>query len=253
MKSKAIITWILALLLLTGNSILGQQPDAKDIVKKATDKLNGESSKGKMSMKIIRPSWTREIEMKVWSLGTEYYMIYITAPAREEGQVFLKRDQDMWNYMPNINRMIKIPPSMMMQSWMGSDFTNNDLVKVSSMVEDYTHKITGQDTIEGFECWIIEFTPKPNAAVVWGKIEMWISKVELYELKALYYDESGKLVNKEFMSDVEQMGDRKLPSHMEMIPVDKEGHKTVMDFVDMEFNVDIGEDFFSIQNMKRVR
>ncbi len=253
MKSRALSTIFLALLLGSTFSAMAQEPNAKEIVQKATDKLNGESSKGKMKMQIIRPSWTREIEMKVWSKGTEYYMIYITAPAREEGQVFLKRDEDMWNYMPNINRMIKIPPSMMMQSWMGSDFTNNDLVKVSSMVEDYEHKITGEEKIEGFKCWIIEFIPKPQAAVVWGKIEMWISKEEMYELKALYYDEAGKLVNKEFMRDVKQMGDRKLPSHMEMIPVDKEGQKTVMDFIDMEFNVEINEDFFSIQNMKRVR
>ncbi|MDZ7744056.1 MAG: outer membrane lipoprotein-sorting protein [Bacteroidota bacterium] len=253
MKTKLITTLMLAMLTGAGHILLAQQHDAREIVRKATDKLNGESSKGIMKMQIIRPTWTREIEMKVWSLGTDYYMIYITAPAREEGQVFLKRSEDMWNYMPNINRMIKIPPSMMMQSWMGSDFTNNDLVKVSSMVDDYTHMIIGEDTLQGYDCRIIEFTPKPNAAVVWGKIEMWISKDELYELKALYYNEDGELVNKELMSEVEQMGDRKLPSHMEMIPVDKKGQKTVMDFIEMEFNVDISEDFFSIQNMKRVR
>ncbi len=163
--------------------------------------------------------------MKNWSIGTDYYMIYITAPAREKGQVFLKRGMDMWNYMPNINRTIKIPPSMMMQSWMGSDFTNDDLVKVSSMVNDYKHTIIGNDSIEGYDCYKIEFIPHENAAVVWGKIVMWIAKDELYELKALYYDEDGKLINKELMSDIKQMGDRKLPSHMEMIPVDKEGQK----------------------------
>ncbi len=230
-----------------------QKTTAKEVVQKATDKLNGKSSRGTMKMKIIRPTWKREISMKVWSLGTDYYIIYITAPAREEGQVFLKRNEDMWNYMPNIDRMIKIPPSMMMQSWMGSDFTNNDLVKVSSMVDDYTHEIIGNDTIEGYECWKIRFNPKPDAAVVWGKIILWISKEEYYELKALYYDEDGKLINKEFMSDIKQMGDRKLPSHMEMIPVDKEGQKTVLDFIDMEYNVKLKPSFFSIRNMKRVR
>lgn len=204
-------------------------------------------------MQIVRPTWTREISMKIWSLGTDYYIIYITAPAREKGQVFLKRHEDMWNYLPNIDRMIKIPPSMMMQSWMGSDFTNNDLVKVSSMVDDYTHKLIGNDTIEGFDCYKIQFNPKPDAAVVWGKIILWISKEEYYELKALYYDEDGKLINKEFMSDIKQMGDRKLPSHMEMVPVDKEGQKTVLDFIDMEYNIGLNADFFSIQNMKRVR
>lgn len=234
-------------------AVAQQNMTAKEIVQTATDKLNGESSRGKMKMEIVRPDWTREISMKVWSLGTDYYMIYITAPAREEGQVFLKREDNMWNYMPNIDRMIKLPPSMMMQSWMGSDFTNNDLVKVSSMVEDYEHEITGAEEIEGYACWKIRFTPKPDAAVVWGRIDMWIAKEEFYELKAFYYDENMELVNKEFMTEIKQMGDRKLPSHMEMIPVDKEGHKTVMDFIGMEFNVDLNPEFFSIRNMKRVR
>lgn len=253
MRIKAIFTLSLFIMIGMGFITHAQEPTAKEIVQTATDKLNGKSSKGEMKMTIIRPEWSREISMKVWSLGTEYYMIYITAPARERGQVFLKRHEDMWNYMPNIDRMIKIPPSMMMQSWMGSDFTNNDLVKVSSMVEDYNHSIIGQDSLLEYDCWIIQFDPKPNAAVVWGKIEMWISKEEYYELKAKYYDEDGELVNKETMSDIEQMGDRRLPSHMEMVPVDEEGHKTVMDFIDMKFNVDLQPEFFSIQNMKRVR
>jgi len=227
--------------------------NATDIVTQATEKLNGKTSRGTMKMTIVRPDWTREIEMKSWSVGTEYYMICITAPAREKGQVFLKRQQDMWNYMPDINRTIKIPPSMMMQSWMGSDFTNDDLVKVSSMVRDYTHKITGEETINGYDCWIIDFIPHEDAAVVWGKITMWISKEEFYELKALYYDEDNELVTGEFMTDIKQMGDRKLPGHLEMIPAGKPGQKTVIDMVDVEFNVEIPEDFFSIQNMKKVR
>lgn len=226
---------------------------AKEIIQKATEKQNGKSSKGVMKMTIVRPDWSREITMKAWSIGTEYYMIYILAPAREKGQVFLKREQDMWNYMPSINRMIKIPPSMMMQSWMGSDFTNDDLVKVSSLVKDYDHSIIGNDTIEGFPCYKIQFDPHPDAPVVWGKIIMWVAEEDLYELKALYYDEDGNQMSKELMSDIKQMGDRKLPSHMEMIPVNKEGEKTVLDMINMEFNIEISEDFFSIQNMKKVR
>jgi outer membrane lipoprotein-sorting protein len=238
----------------SGTSILkAQDLTAKEIVQKATDKLNGKSSQGIMKMDIVRPSWTRSISMKVWSLGSDYYMIYITAPAREEGQVFLKRNQDMWNYLPGINRMMKIPPSMMMQSWMGSDFTNNDLVKVSSMVDDYKHTILGSDTIEGMACYKINFDPLPEAAVVWGKVILWVSKDDFYELKAEYYDENFELINKEFMTEIKQMGDRKLPSHMEMIPVKKKGDKTIMEFIDMKFNVDLTPDFFSIQNMKRVR
>ena len=112
--------------------------DIKAIIKEADEKFRGTSSTGEYTMIIERPSWSREVSMKMWSLGNEFSLIYISAPAKEKGQVFLKRHNEMWNWVPSIERMIKIPPSMMMQSWMGSDFTNDDLVRESSLVKDYT-------------------------------------------------------------------------------------------------------------------
>jgi outer membrane lipoprotein-sorting protein len=186
-------------------------------------------------------------------LGTEYSLIYITAPAKEKGQVFLKRNSEMWNWVPSIDRMIKIPPSMMMQSWMGSDFSNDDLVKESSLVKDYEHKLLGKEQLEGYECYKIELIPHEDAAVVWGKIIMWISSKDLLWLKAEYNDEDEELVNTEILSDIKQMDDRIMPTHLEMIPADKPGHKTIMVFEDIDFNIDIDESFFSIQNMKRIK
>jgi outer membrane lipoprotein-sorting protein len=228
---------------------------ATEIVQRAQDKANGLSSQGTMKMTIVRPGWSREVTMKSWSLGTDFYMIYITSPARDAGQVFLKRYNDMWNWMPSINRMIKIPPSMMGQSWMGSDFTNDDLVKMNSMVNDYEHTIVGNETVEGYDCYIIQFIPKPDAAVVWGKILFWISKDDYYELKAEYYDEDNNLVNVMTASDIKFMGDRSLPSKMVMIPkdTDKQGNETQLEMTDMKFNVNLTEDFFSQQNMKTIR
>jgi outer membrane lipoprotein-sorting protein len=204
-------------------------------------------------MTIVRPDWSREVTMKVWSLGTDFYMIYITSPVKDKGQVFMKRYNDMWNWMPSINRMIKIPPSMMAQSWMGSDFTNDDLVKMNSLVDDYTHGYLGEESVDGYDCHMIEFIPKEDAAVVWGKIIMWISKTDYYELKAEYYDEDEFLVNTMHASEVEEMGNRKLPSRMVMVPADKEGHKTMMKMSNMEYDVPMKESFYSQQNMKRVR
>jgi outer membrane lipoprotein-sorting protein len=206
-----------------------------------------------MTMTIVRPTWSREVSMKAWSLGTEYYLIYITAPAKDAGQVFLKRGNEMWNWMPNINRMIKIPPSMMSQSWMGSDFTNDDLVRMNSIIDDFTHSFIGEETIGGYPCHKIELIPKPDAAVVWGKIIMYVSKSEYYELKGEYYDEDGVLVNIMTASDIRQMGDRMLPARMEMVPVDKPGNKTLMNTVEMKYNVPLEEDFFSQQNMKVIK
>ena len=116
--------------------------------------------------------------MKVWSLEPEYALVYITEPAKEKGMVTLKMDKEVWNWVPNIQRIIKIPPSMMLQSWMGSDFTNDDLVRQSSIVEDYNHKIISEEEYQGYDCYKIEMVPKPDAGVVWGKIITWISKKE---------------------------------------------------------------------------
>ncbi len=242
----------LLLLLLTIVSTV-QAQDIKEIVRQADERFRGKSSQGEMTMIIQRPSWSRTVSMKSWTLGDDYSMIYITAPAKEKGQVFLKRKKDMWNWVPNIERMIKIPPSMMMQSWMGSDFTNDDLVSQSSLVKDYTHKLIGEETIDGYACYKAELIPHDDAPVVWGKIIMWISKDNYYWLKTEYYDEDNILVNTEILSEIKKMDDRTMPTRMEMIPMDEEGHKTIIIFDKMKFNIKLKESFFSQQNMKRIR
>lgn len=247
MKNKIFII----LLVLANSAALAQ--DIKEIIRKSDEKFRGTSSEGEMTMIIERPTWSREVTMKNWSLGNEYSLIYITAPAKEKGQVFLKREKEMWNWVPNIERMIKIPPSMMMQSWMGSDFTNDDLVRESSIVHDYTHKLLGEEIIDGYNCYKAELIPLDDAPVVWGKVIIWISKEEYYWLKSEYYDEDGLLVNTENLSEVKQMDDRKIPTRMEMIPADEPENKTIIIFRNMKFSVKIDESFFSQQNMKRVR
>ncbi|MGV8093362.1 MAG: outer membrane lipoprotein-sorting protein [Mangrovibacterium sp.] len=244
---------LIAFLFILPQLVLAQNIDVKDIVKQADEKFRGSSSEGTMSMTIKRPSWSRTITMKSWSLGTEYSLIYITQPAKEKGQVFLKRNKEMWNWVPSIERMIKIPPSMMMQSWMGSDFTNDDLVKESSLVKDYEHKLLGKEQLEGYNCYKIELIPHEDAAVVWGKIIMWIADKDYLWLKGEYYDEDNELVNTEILSDIKKMDDRIMPTRLEMIPAGKPGQKTTMIFEDIKFNVSLNESFFSIQNMKRVR
>jgi outer membrane lipoprotein-sorting protein len=206
-----------------------------------------------MKMTIVRPDWSREVAMKSWSKGTDYYLIYITEPAKDKGQVFMKRDQDMWNWMPGINRMIKLPPSMMGQSWMGSDFTNDDLVRMNSIIDDFDHQFVGNENIDGFNCYMIELIPKPEAAVVWGKIKLWISTADYYELKGEYYDEDMVLVNIMTASEIKKMGDRMLPSKMVMMPVDKPGNQTILETREIEFDLPMDESFFSQQNMKNVR
>ena len=149
--------------------ILIQAQSAKEIVQKMDDNMRGDYVTQVMTMTIVRPSWERSISMKSWGRGTDYSLIFITAPAKEKGQVFMKRETEMWNWIPSIDRMIKLPPSMMMQSWMGSDFTNDDLIKESSVIHDYEHSIVGEEELQGLPCYKIQLIPKPDAAVVWGK------------------------------------------------------------------------------------
>lgn len=226
---------------------------ARDIVQKSNEKVLGRTSLSDMTMEIIRPDWSRSMSMQAWTLGQDYEMVLITAPAREKGQVFLKRESNMWNWLPQIGRMIKIPPSMMMQSWLGSDFTNNDLMRINSLVEDYQHEILDSDTVEGYDCYKIQLTPKPEAPVVWGKVIMWVSKGEFFQNRVEYYDEDLKLVNVLTGTEMRRMDDRVIPTKLTMTVTTKPGHRTVVTTGFARFNEPLDKDFFSAQMMKRLR
>ncbi len=227
--------------------------DADVLVKKANHNLLGKTSSGESTMRIIRPDWTREISMKFWSKGTDFYLIYITAPARDKGQVFLKRYNEIWNYMPSINRIIKIPPSMMGQSWMGSDFKNNDLLKQNSLVTDYTHKIVGREKINNYFCYKIELIPTQNSAVVWGKVYLWISRKGNMILKAEYYDEDLKLMYTELTGNIKKVGGRLLPMRMKMINNREVGNSTEFEYSNIIFDKPISSSFFSKSKMKHLK
>ncbi|NQY12040.1 MAG: outer membrane lipoprotein-sorting protein [Flavobacteriales bacterium] len=236
---------------LVSSSVFAQNPT--EIIRKAEDKLQGNSNFAEISMTIVRPDWSREMTMKSWSKGTDLSLILVTSPARDKGTAFLKRSKEMWNWQASIERVIKLPPSMMMQSWMGSDFTNDDLVKESSTINDYNHKMLSDSTIDGRICYQIELIPKEDAPVVWGKLLLWIDKADYIQMMSKMYDEDGYLVNTMRGYDIKEIGGRTLPTKLEMIPADEEGHKTVIEYKSMEFDIDIADEFFSIQNMKRVR
>ena len=245
--------FILLFILSGWHELPAQDLTAKEIVRKADDKNRGLTSQGTMTMTVTRPDWTRTITMKTWSKSREYSLVLITAPAKDKGQVFLKIKTEMWNWVPSIDKTIKIPPSMMLQSWMGSDFTNDDLVKQSSIVVDYTHKLLGREKVRDMDCYKIELIPLPDAAVVWGKVIMWIT-VNGYDVwMAQYFDEDNKLVNVSNNYDIKRMGDRDIPTRLEMVPQTRKGQKTVMHIDEMKFNTGIDENFFSQQNMKKIK
>jgi outer membrane lipoprotein-sorting protein len=234
-------------------SPLAHTQTATEIITRMDNKFRGESSQAEITMTIVRPTWQRSVSMKTWGMGTEYSLILITAPARDEGIAYLKRQNEIWNWVPNIGRTVKLPPSMMMQSWMGSDFTNDDLVRESSVIKDYTHKFSTDSTIDGHESYKIILTPKPDAPVVWGRIDMWVTKDEYIQLRTEFYDEDGYLVNILQSSDIKNFDGRLLPAKMEMAPVEEPGNKTILEYKTMDFGVSLKDSFFSLQNMKRIQ
>jgi outer membrane lipoprotein-sorting protein len=229
------------------------QESAREIVMHADEKFRGRTNSSEMTMTVIRPTWSRTVSMKNWGKGRDYALVLITAPAKEKGLTFLKRKNEMWQWVPAIDRMIKIPPSMMSQSWMGSDFTNDDLLKESSIVHDYSHRKIGMETIRGFSCHKIELLPLPDAAVVWGRILLWIDERDYLQIKAEFYDEDDDLVHTENFYDVKSMGDRIIPTRMEIIPEGKPGHSTTLVIDRIEYDKPVDDAFFSQQNMMRVR
>jgi outer membrane lipoprotein-sorting protein len=234
--------------------LFAQIMSATEIVRRTDEKLNGEkSSYTVMSMTIVRPSWKRTIEFKNWSLGRDYAMTLVTAPAKDVGQTFLKRDVEMWSWNPSINRLIKLPPSMMSQGWMGSDYTNDDILKESSVVKDYTHEIVGEEMIDDRLCYKIRMVAKADAAVVWGHQIRWIDKKDMLFLKAELYDEDGSLVRTEKGSDIREMDGRIIPCRIELLPAEEKGNKTIIEIREIKFNITVEEKFFSQQNMKMVR
>jgi len=223
---------------------------ARDIVRKADQNMRGSSLQAELTIRTIRPSWSREMQCKVWTKGSGFSMIFIQAPARDKGITFLKRKKEVWNWMPLLERTIKLPPSMMNQSWMGTDFSNDDLVKESSVVEDYVHSLQGDTVIRNRSCYIIRMIPKPQTAVVWSKVMIYIDKKDFLELHSRFYDEDGVLINIMNSYDVKVMDGRLIPTRFEMVPADKKNQRTEMIYRSIKYDRPISDSFFTTENMK---
>ncbi|WP_019614928.1 outer membrane lipoprotein-sorting protein [Psychromonas ossibalaenae] len=223
------------------------------IIEKSDQQMRGESSYSEITMNIIRPDWTRSMSMKSWTKGLDLSLVLITAPAKDKGSASLKRKTEMWNWVPGIERVIKISPSMLGQSWMGSDFTNDDLINQSSIVVDYHHKMISSEVFDNDDSYVIDATAKTDAPVVWSKVRLWISKQTYLQRKVEFYDEFDELVNTMSTYDIQEMGGRPIAARMEMIPADKPGQKTEMITHQAQFNFAIDEHFFSQSQMKALR
>ncbi|MCH9741499.1 MAG: outer membrane lipoprotein-sorting protein [Epsilonproteobacteria bacterium] len=221
--------------------------EAEEIIKKLDENMRGQSIYLKMSMEVKSLGHKRTIKLENWAEGTKKSFVKITYPPKDRGITFLSLDNQMWQYVPKIERTIKIPPSMMLQNWMGSDITNDDMVKQNSIVEDYTARI-----LEKKENNVtIELTPKEESAVVWGKIIVHIDTDTYTSSKDIFYDEEGKEVRTFTYSDIKKYGKYYIPTHWELRPSDKKENYTKIELEEIEYDIEISEQYFKKSALKR--
>jgi len=224
---------------------------AKEIVKRSDDLMRGDTQKGRYSMTVVTPNWRRQLEIHVQGKGRDKILLKILSPPKEKGITTLRVGYEMWNYLPQVERTIKIPPSMMLQPWMGSDFANDDLVKESSIVEDYDHVISEARTVRGRPLVRIAMTPKPGAGVVWQKRVMVIDAETFIPVRDEFYGKDDVLVKVLSYREVRRFNDRSIPTRWEMESRTKPGHRTVIEVGDdLVYNEPMDDGVFTLQNIK---
>ncbi|MFH0826591.1 MAG: outer membrane lipoprotein-sorting protein [Candidatus Omnitrophota bacterium] len=228
-----------------------QEISAKEIVQRSDDLMRGDTQKGKYTMVVTTPDWVRTLKLYVYGKGRDKFFIRILSPAKEKGIATLRIKNEMWNYLPTVERTIKIPPSMMLQPWMGSDFANDDLVKESSVVEDYTHEIIGEEDTQDGKVYCIELTPKPGAGIVWDKRIMRITKKGFIPVRDEFYGKNNKLIKVLNYSNVKRISDRSIPTRWEMASQIKKDSRTIIEVDErLVYNEPVDDSIFSLQNLK---
>ncbi len=226
-----------------------QDVDPKALARIMDELYRAGSSEGRMTMAVTTPNYQRTLDMQVWSLGMDYTLVRILAPRKDKGVSTLKRETEMWNYLPKIKKLVRIPPSMMMSSWMGSDFTNDDLMRESSWEKDYD---VSAGPVQNGKVDLI-FTPKPEAPVTWQKVVTSIDLEARLPLEQAFFDEKGRKVRVLIFDEVKELDGRMIPSRMTLKPLLKEGHLTVVTYQELKFDVGLNKGFFSKSELKRGR
>lgn len=250
----ATLAMLLSLVLLgtrPGFAAIVEDQRAREIVDQVDRLLRGTSSVGTVTMQISTENWQRTLSLRIWSLGTDNALIRVSKPEKEAGTATLKVANNIWHYLPKVNRTIKIPTSMMMASWMGSHFTNDDLVKESRLIRDYVIALSFAGERNGTAVYEFTLMPRADAAVVWGKIVLEVRQADLMPTWQRYEDEDGIVVRELMFSEYKMMGSRFIPTRMVMRPLDKPGEQTEVVYNDLVFDVPISEDTFSLRNLER--
>jgi hypothetical protein len=254
MRNRPVASVLIAMAGLAATALPGParaaEPTVEDLLRRTDDLLRGKSSRGRFTMRVKTARWDRSLGLEAWSEGTEKTLIRITSPAREAGTATLKVEQNIWNYLPKVDRTIKVPASMMSGNWMGSHFTNDDLVRESRFVDDYRCACTSRPRENKEGVFVVSCVPKPNAPVVWGKVILAIGQDELIQ-KVDHYDEKGRLIRTLHYTDLGDLGGRRLPRRMRMVPHDKPGELTEVVYEELTFDVALPAGTFTLQALRR--
>ena len=226
--------------------------DADSIVKAGFDYWRGKASIATVQMLIHREDWQRTMTIKAWTRGQKESLFYITAPPKDYGNGTLKKGREMWLFNPKVNRVIKVPPSMMSQSWMGSDFSNNDLAKSDSLLLDYDHSLIGTEMDEGKKVYVIKSIPKPNAPVVWGMQRLKIREDQIW-LSEEFFDEDLKPVKIMTAMQIQTLGGKLFPKVWRMRNIAEENRYTQLSYESLEFKSSLPDRLFTLSNLKQLR
>ncbi len=226
-------------------------PSARELLDRVDDLFRGRSSHGRATMVVVTAHWTRTLTLEAWSKGKEQSLIRILAPEKEKGTATLNVGNDLWNYLPKVKRVIKLPSSMLSASWMGSHFTNDDLVKESRMADDYTFETTFDGTRDGQAVVEVTCIPKPEAAIVWGKVVVRVRHGDWLPLIVDFYDEQMAVARTITYTDIRRFGARTLPSSFTVVPTDKPTESTRIAWEDLEFDVPLDDDLFTLRELQR--
>lgn len=251
MRKTWLITALAGLLLspFPGRPQIPADDDAASIVRRIDALYRSESSEALVEMEIVTPHWRRTLRMRAWSLGMDKTFIRILEPKKEQGIATLRIGNEMWNYLPKVNKVMKIPPSMMMSSWMGSDFTNDDLVKEFTFLESYHFELSPPESPEEGLVYI-KCVPKEGLPIVWGHVLIAAQRKDAMPVWQRYFDEKGTLVREMLFKDVKPFGSRRVPSVMELVPLTKEGQKTVLRYLEARFDIDLDPEIFTLRNLR---
>ncbi len=245
MMRQPIILFLTALLL-PGSLVSATEFDLRELIRTVERQYSGDSSQTEVEMTVKTGHWERHLRMESWSLGRERFLVRILQPKKEQGVATLKVEREVWNYLPKVDRVIRIPPSMMGGAWMGSHITNDDLVKANHIDEDYDFRLLAETDHQ----WTIEGLPKPEAPVIWGKIVYQLQKQPLVPQQVDYYDEEMVLVRTFRFDDVQTVDGRTIPLRMTVLPVEKPEELTIMHYRNLDFDIALPENFFSLGQLK---